>query len=193
MAPLPVCHAALVAALGLLVACSAPSSARAAPPESDYAFAQFGVGAEYLLADFYARAVASKRFGGVELRALRRARFNAREHVEALGRILTGGGQPLAAAEDFTFAYPGGTFGSRTSIAKAGLAIERTVLGAYLGAALSVTEPSFREVFVRAAANAAEHVSVLSRIAFGRAVGNSFPHPVSLEAASDALDGYFGF
>jgi hypothetical protein len=184
--------AAVLGVAALLGASGLASTAHAAAPESDYAYAQFGVGAEYLLADFYGRAVASKQFSGVELAALRRARFNAGEQLAALSRILSDGAQPVAAAADFTFTYPLGAFGTRTSIAKTGSAIEQAVLGAYLSAAVSVSVPSFREVFARVIASTAEHVSVLSRIAFGRPIGNSFPELVSLEAASDVLDPYFG-
>jgi hypothetical protein len=167
------------------------SGASAAPGEGDYAYAQFGVAAEYLLADFYARAAASKKFAGAELSALRRARFNAGEHVTAMGGMLTGGGQPLAAAADFSFSYPKDAFGSRVSIAKTGLAIEQAVVGAYLDAATSVTEPSFREVFARVLANDVEHLGLLTRIAGGRLEWNSFPEPLSLEAAGDAIERYF--
>jgi hypothetical protein len=145
-----------------------------------------------LLADFYGHAIASKQVSGLELAALRRARFNAGEQLAALSRILTDGAQPLAAAADFTFTYPAGTFASRRSIAKTGSAIEQAVLGAYLSAAVSVSVPSFREVFARTLASSAEHVSVLSRIATGRPIGNSFPDTLTLKAASDVLDPYFG-
>ena len=183
---------ALVGALALLAASGLASVARGAAPESDYAYAQFGVGAEYLLSDFYGQAVTSKQFSGVELAALRRARFNAGEHLAALTTILSDGSQPVAAAADFSFTYPKGTFASRRSIAKTGLTIEQAVLGAYLSAAVSVSVPAFREVFTREVASTAEHVSVLSRIATGRPVGNSFPDTLTLEAASEALDPYFG-
>ena len=184
--------AAVAGAAALLTASGLASAARSAAPESDYAYAQFGVGAEYLLADFYGQAVASKKFSGVELAALRRAQFNAGEHLAALTKILSDGAQPVAAAADFTFTYPKGTFGSRASIAKTGLMIEQAVLGTYLSAAVSVSVPAFREVFARVLASSAEHVSVLSRIATGRPIGNSFPDLLTLEAASDALDPYFG-
>ena len=183
---------AVAGVVALLVTAGMASTARAAAPESDYAYAQFGVGAEYLLADFYGRAVASKKFSGVELAALRRARFNAGEQLAALSRILTDGAQPVAAPADFTFAYPAGTFASRAAIAKAGSAIEQAVLGAYLSAAIAVSMPSFREVFARVLASTVELVSVLSRIASGRPISNSFPDTLTLEAASDVLDPYFG-
>jgi hypothetical protein len=179
-------------AVALLVTAGVASTARAAAPESDYAYAQFGVGAEYLLADFYGHAVASKKFSGVELSALRRARFNAGEQLAALSRILSDGAQPVAAAADFTFTYPVGTFASRKSIAKTGLAIEEAALGADLSAAIEVSVPAFREVFARVSASLGEHVSVLSRIVSGRPIGNSFPNTLTLQAASDALDPYFG-
>lgn len=185
-------RAAAVCALALLAASGLASSSHAAAPESDYAYAQFGVGAEYMLSDFYGRAVASKQFSGTELAALQRARFNAGEHLAALSRILSDGAQPVAAAADFTFTYPKGTFSSRKSIAKTGLAIEQAVLGAYLSANISVSVPAFREVFARVAASTSEHVSVLSRVATGRPIGNSFPDTLTLEAASEALDPYFG-
>lgn len=185
-------RAAVAGAVALLAASALASVARGAAPESDYAYAQFGVGAEYLLADFYGHAIASKKVSGLELAAFRRAQFNAGEHLAALTRILSDGSQPVAAAADFTFTYPANTFASRTSIAKTGLAIEQAVLGVYASAAISVSVPAFREVFARVLASTAEHVSVLSRISAGRPIGNSFPDLLTLEAASDALDPYFG-
>jgi Ferritin-like domain len=182
---------ALVVAGTALSAAIAAEDASAAPTEVDFAYAQFGVASEYLLADFYGKAASSKQFTGPELRALERAQFNESEHLAALGSILTGGAQPLAVADDFEFAYPKRAFTSRAAIARLGVEIETAVLGAYLTAATTVTDATFRSVFARVLASEAEHVGFLSAIAADRAFGMSFPGLLSLDQATAVTDPFF--
>ena len=49
-------------------------------------------------ADFYARAIASKRFDGKAQASLRRARFNEREHYKSMAGVLSDAGQTPAVA-----------------------------------------------------------------------------------------------
>jgi hypothetical protein len=73
-----------------------------------------------------------------------------------------------ASAADFSFSYPKNAFASPASIAKTGLVIETAIVGAYLSAETTVSEPSFRAVFARVLASDVEHLSVLTGIAGGR-------------------------
>lgn len=157
-------------------------------PDGDLAYARLLVGGELLAADFYARAIASKRLAGDALKSVRRAHFNEQEHYRAVSGILGGAGQTPAVAEDFDFSYPKGSFTSKTSIAKIGVSLETALLGAYLGAVDGLQSDEFKQPIARIAASEAEHLSVLTRFSGGDPVGVSFPSPLTIEQASDALD-----
>jgi Ferritin-like domain len=159
-------------------------------PDEDLAYARLLVAAELLSADFYARAVASNRFEGKAQTSLRRARFNEREHYKSVAGILSGAGQTPAVAADFDFSYPKGSFASRTSIAKLGLTLENTFLGAYLGAVGALQTDVLRQPMARIAASEAEHVSVLTHLAGRMPFELSFPEVLTIEEASNALDAY---
>src|SRR3954464_15211253 len=66
-----------------------PGAAGAAT-DDDLAFANFGVSAELLLKDFYARALDGKLFTGPRTQVLRQGRSAAAQHAKALGDLLTG-------------------------------------------------------------------------------------------------------
>jgi hypothetical protein len=68
----------------------AGSAAAAAVTDDDLAFANFGVSAEFLLKDFFVRALATKRFGGLHANVLRQGRRAANNHAAALSNLLTG-------------------------------------------------------------------------------------------------------
>ncbi len=159
-------------------------------PDGDLAYARLLVGAELLAADFYARAIASKRYGGDALKYLKRALFNEQEHYDAMAGVLNGAGQPPAVAEDFDFAYPKGAFASKASIAKLGMTLEAASLGAYLGAVDGLQTGALKVPAARIAASEAQHLSVFAQHAGHDPIGISFPAPLTIEAASDALDAY---
>jgi len=169
-----------------------PPPALAALSEDDLAYANFGVAAELLLAEFYRRAIAAKLYHGTSLAALRRVEFNEREHYAALAGVLSGAGEEPPIAEDFEFPLPGAAFRTKGATARLGLRLERAVLGSYLSAAATIDDRPVRSVFVRIAASEAEHVSALSRISNGQAVGVSFPQPLDLEAAGAVIGPYIG-
>jgi len=148
------------------------------------------VAVELLLADFYARALKARRFGAPGHDALRRALFNETEHLAAVSGILTGAGQTAATAGDIDFSYPANAFGSRGSIARLALELERLALGAYLGAVAAVQAQSLKLPFAQIAACEAQHVSVFAAEATGHGLGGSFGAPLSIDQASDALGRY---
>ena len=159
-------------------------------PDDDLAYARLLVAAELLGADFYARAVASKRFGGRAQASLRRARFNEREHYKSVAGIFSGAGQTPAVAADFDFSYPKGAFASRTAIAKLGVTLETTFLGAYLGAVGVLQTSALKQPLARIAASEAEHLGILTQLAGRTPFELSFPEALTIEEASNALDAY---
>jgi ferritin-like protein len=158
--------------------------------DGDLAYARLLVGAELLASDFYAKAIASKQVGGDALKYLKRAMFNEQEHYQAMAGILTGAGQTAASAADFDFSYPKGSFASKLSLAKLGVALETVFLGAYLGAVDGLLSTGFKQPVARIAASEADHLSVFTRLSGGNPVGTSFPDALSIDEASNALDAY---
>jgi hypothetical protein len=159
-------------------------------PDDDLAYARLLVAAELLGADFYTRAISSKRFDGRAQASLRRARFNEREHYKSVAGILSGAGQTPAVAADFDFSYPRRSFASRTAIAKLGVTLETILLGAYLGAVGAVQTDALKQPLARTAASEAEHLGVLRQLAGGTPFELSFPEALTIEEASNALDAY---
>jgi len=160
------------------------------PSDADLAYARLLVATDLLAADFYAQALAGKRFGPATLKELRRAAFNEQEHYAAVAGVLTAAGQTPATAGDIDFSYPAKSFASAGSIAKLGVQIEQLQLGAYLGASDSVQAEPLRGIASRIAANEAQHVSLFARLVEDRALGVSLPPPLAIDAASNALDAY---
>jgi hypothetical protein len=164
----------------------------AAATEDELAFANFGLAAELLLVDFYGRATEAGHFSGRTARDLRLARRSAREHAAALTRLLADAGETAATAEDFEFDWPADVFASAASAAAVGLTIAEALLGTYLAASTATAGQAARSLYVRMVANLARQVAVLGRAAGGRGVGVSFPPPLTLEEASDRIEGYLG-
>ena len=181
--------AALLAGGGVLAGLE--GAANAAPlPVSDLAYARLLVGAELLAADFYSQALSADVTGGTTTKYLKRAYLNEQEHYASVAGILTGSGNTPAAAGDFDFRYPAGTFESEASIAAFGAQLESTVLGTYLGAIAGVQTDSFKGGLASIAACEAQHGSYLSTLSGGKAFNLSFPPPLTIEQASDAFDAY---
>jgi hypothetical protein len=166
--------------------------AATAATDDELAYANFGQATELLLQDYYAKLAAAKLVRGPHARDLARGAFNAGEHAAALAKLLTDAGQAAAAAEDFAFEWPEGTFSKLNAAATAGVTVTRALLGTYIGAAATISIPSYRALYASMAANLAQQVGVLSALAAGRAVGVSFPAALGVEAASDAIEAYLG-
>jgi Ferritin-like domain len=179
--------------LGATAAGSLVDRARAASgplADLDLALARLAVAIELLGDDFYAAAIESKHFVGNEPRFLQRARFNEDEHLTAVSQILSGAGHVPSTADDFDFTFPARAFATRQSVAELGVVLETMAVGAYLGAVDAFTPPDLKTTAARIAASEAQHLSVWSRIAYGRPIGISFPAPLDYVSASAALDPY---
>jgi hypothetical protein len=181
-------------AAAALAASGAGILARAAaadvPPDADLAYARLLVAADLLASDFYAQALAAKRFGPLATKAFRHAAFNEQEHYTAVAGVLTAAGQTPATADDIDFSYPADAFADKGSIAKLGAAIEELQLGAYLGAADAVQSEPLRGIVSRIAANEAQHVCLFTGLLDNRMLGVSLPLPLGIDEASSALAAY---
>jgi hypothetical protein len=178
-----------LATLGALAL--APSALADGPSDLDLANARLLVAVELLLADFYGQAVKADRFGPAGKDSLERALFNENEHYASVSSILSSAGQTPAVAGDIDFSYPAKSFDSRGATAKLGLKLEQIALGAYLGAVAAVN-PTLKQRFAQIAASEAQHVTVFAAETTGHAIWNSFPAPLSIDEASDALSEYTG-
>jgi hypothetical protein len=169
---------------------SVPAAFGATGPltEFDLAVARLAVGAEILAAAFYSQAIDSNQFKGDELKYLKRALFNEQEHLATMSQIIAGAGQTPSTSDDFTITFPDGSFASRESAARLGAVLETAFVSTYLGAVDEFAPPDLKSTAARIAANESEHWSVLSDLAFGRPIGNSFPAPIDYVTASAVLE-----
>jgi len=101
---------------------------------------------------------------------------------------LSGAGQTPAVASDFEFSYPNGAFASKASIARLGVRLEATFMGAYLGAVEGLQTSALKQPVAQIAANEAEHLSVFLRLSGRSPIGIALPRPLTIDEASNALD-----
>ena len=176
-----------LAALGAFAL--APSALADGPSDLDLANARLLVTVELLLADFYGQAIKAGMFGPTGKDGLERALFNETEHYNSVSSILSSAGQTPAVAGDIDFSYPAKSFDTLGATARLGLELEQIALGAYLGA-VDAVNASLKQRFARIAASEAQHVSVFAAETTGHAIWNSFPEPLTIDQASDALSEY---
>jgi hypothetical protein len=166
-------------------------TAAAAPlPAGDTAYVRLLVGAELLAADFYSQAIAASVTGRALTKYLKLAYFNEQQHYESVAGILSGEGVTPAVASDITFTYPDGSFATEKSIVALAKSLEATVLGAYLGAMSSIQTTSLLTGLGSIAANEAQHQSFFTMAGGGKAFSLSFPPPLTISEASNALAVY---
>ena len=170
---------ALVAGGSLLALTTGPALGQSS---ADADIAKLAATAELLAIDFYSRAIASKRMQGEELRYLVEARASERAHYDALAGVLKS-----AAPKGLKFKFPSGTFGSRLSIAKTGVALETAFVGAYLGAVTALKSNDLKGVAAAIGASEASHLSVFSDIASDKPVIPAFPKALTAAQATKAV------
>ena len=174
------------------VALGSPLVATAgAATEDDLAFANFGASAEFLVKNYYTKAIEAKLFTGAKKNALKRGKSYAAQHVKALSDRLVGAGDVAPLEEDFEFVWPARTFKTEKDAVATGVEVLHALLGAYQTAAATVTEQSDRVLYASLTASVAQQVSVLAAFEGGHAV-EPFPVATDLETASDALENYLG-
>jgi hypothetical protein len=178
-----------VAAGGVALATVRVRSAPAAT-DDELAYANFGLAAAFLAADYYARALEAGRLGADVRRTLRTGRSASLAQAHALGDLITGAGDTPAAAEDFEFAWPSGAFATAASTRRTGVAVLRPTLGAYQRAVASVVMPSYRVLYASLTASLGQQLGALAG-PVGETV-EPFPPAMDLETASAALESYLG-
>ena len=166
---------------------AAPSAAS----DDGLVFAYFGVSAELLLADFYAKAARGEGFAGREGAVLRRSRSVSRRHAMALSKLLEGAAADVPTSADFVFTWPKRTFAARATTIKTGLTILGSVQGTYQNAAATLAEPTYRVLYASLAASSGQQIGVLRTIDRGT-VPDAFPVSLDLETASNAIESYLG-
>jgi ferritin-like protein len=183
---------ALGATLGAVGALALPASGRAdvSPTEADLAQLRLALGIELLGVEFYGRASASKLFPAHRRRDFDRALANEQEHLKAVSALLAGAGQTVPTAGDFDIAFPARTFTTRLRVAQLGVELETAFLGAYLGAASTLSDPSTAALAARLAASQSRHLALHSSIVDGRPVGPAFPVALDVEQVSAVVDRY---
>jgi len=167
-----------------------PSYALGILPAGDLAYARLLIATELLAIDFWTHAIASGHLDRTAADDARLALANEEAHYAYLaGLITTSGVTPISAA-DINFTYPTTAFYTAASVTKLAATLEALALGAYLGAAGSITTSALQSALAQIAANEAQHLTVFSRRAGGPAFQDAFPAPMSIEDASNALDAY---
>jgi hypothetical protein len=141
--------------------------------------------------DFYTKALEAKVLSAAQTATLKRGRSAAGQHVKALSDLLRGAGDVPPAPEDFDFQWPDGTFRNEKEIVATGTGVLRALLGAYLTAAASVSDPTYRVLYASLAASVSQQLAILAARA-GQNPIEPFPTALDLEAASDVLEAYLG-
>ena len=180
----------LVAAASGLVAAGIGVRTAAAATDDELAYANFGLAAGYLAADYYARALEADKLGADARRMLRSGRSASLAHARAISDLITGAGDTPAASDDFAFEWPAKAFDTAVATRKTGVDVLRPMLGAYQSAASAVSEPSYRVLYASLVGSVGQQIGALVGPVGERA--EPFPPAVDLEAASDALEPYLG-
>jgi hypothetical protein len=179
----------LAAASGVVAAGFGVRSAEAAT-DDELAYANFGLAATYLAADYYARALEADKLGADARRTLRSGRSASVAHAGAISDLITGAGDTPAASDDFAFEWPAKAFDTAAATRKTGFDVLRPTLGAYQSAASAVSAPSYRVLYASLVASVGQQIGALVG-AIGERV-EPFPPALDLETASAALEPYLG-
>jgi hypothetical protein len=128
-------------------------------PFDDAAIARVLAGATLLGTGYYRRAAAVPGFRPAERRHLRALAADEREHRAAIAAAVPG-----SVPGGMRFRWPTGTFATPASALRMGVALERTTLGAFLGAVPALADPTLRALAAGIAANEAQHLQDLASL-----------------------------
>jgi hypothetical protein len=180
-----------VVGTGVATAATPWLGAAGAATEDELAYANFGASTEFLVKDFYSKALEANTLTRPGLAAAKRGQAAAAWHTRALSDVLVGAGDVAPVEEDFEFTWPAATFRTAGATVTTGLAILRALEGVYQSAAATVTEPSRRVLYASLAASVGQQIGALQSVS-GRRGAEPFPAAMDLERASDALEAYLG-
>ena len=170
------------------------SQTAGAATDDELAFANFGISGEFLLKQFYSKAIEAKAFSRTQANVLKVGRSAASQHAKAFGDLLTGTGDVAAVEEDFEFVWPKNAFSafsSPSAIVATGLAVLRPLLGSYQTAIASGSEAEYRVLYASLAASLGQQIGALDQLS-ARSVTEPFPIALDLETASSQLEAYLG-
>jgi Ferritin-like domain len=176
---------------GLAGASSPWLGAAGAATEDDLAFANFGASTEFLVKDFYSKALDAKLASGAKASTLKRGKSCAAQHAKALSDLLVGAGDVAPLEEDFDFEWPARTFKNERSAVTTGVGVLHALLGAYQTAAATVSEQTHRVLYASLTASVGQQIIALAAFEGPRGV-EPFPVATDLETASDAVESYLG-
>lgn len=125
----------------------------------DDAVARVLIGATLLGTSYYAQAAGVPGFRPAERRHLRALAADESTHRAAIAAAA-----PPSASLRLRFAWPSGTFASPASTLRMGVALERTALGAFLGAVPVLSDPALRALAAGIAAGEAQHLQDLASL-----------------------------
>jgi hypothetical protein len=179
----------LATASGIVAAGLGARSASAAT-DDELAYANFGLAAAYLAADYYARALEADQLGADVRRTFRSGQSASLAHARAISDLITGAGDTPATSDDFAFEWPAKAFETAAAVRKTGLDVLRPTLGAYQSAVAGVSESSYRVLFASLVASLGQQIGALVGPVGERV--EPFPPALELETASAALEGYLG-
>jgi hypothetical protein len=111
-----------------------------AATEDELAFANFGASTEFLVKDFYIKALKANVVSAAQTATLKRGRSAAGQHAKALTDLPPRRGMSPARRTSTS----SGPLAFRRRIVATGTAVLRTLLGAYRTAAASVSDPAYR-------------------------------------------------
>jgi hypothetical protein len=180
----------LVAAAGGVALTVAPVRPAGAATDDELAYANFGLAAAYLAADYYAHALEADKLGADARRTLRSGRAASLSQARALSDLITGAGDTPAASEDFAFEWPAKAFDTAAATRATGLDVLRPTLGAYQSAVAAVSESPYRVLYASLVGSLGQQIGALVG-SVGERV-EPFPAALDIESASDALEGYLG-
>ncbi len=180
----------LVAAAGGVAMTIAPVRPARAATDDELSYANFGLAAAYLAADYYARALEADQLGAEARRTLRSGRSASLAHARAISDLITGAGDTPAAGDDFAFEWPAKAFDNAAATRKTGVEVLRPMLGAHQSAVSAVSEPSYRVLCASLVASVGQQIGALVGSVGERA--EPFPPALDLETASAALEPYLG-
>lgn len=175
---------------GAVLGLGPASTASAAVPDEDLAYARLLIGVELLAVDFQTQALASGKLDAATQKALTGILVQEKAHLAGLSSLVAGTGQLPATADDVDFTYPSGTFSSADKLIALANRVETLALGAYLGAVENVQSPSWRLPIGQIAASEARHVAALAGAAGKPVLGRAFAPSLQIDAVSAALDAY---
>ena len=156
----------------------------------DLEIANFALTLEYLEMDFYAQALDAGIVGSDALPYIEATYAHESAHVDALvGLITEAGGTPVA-KPTFTF---GDALASESSFLNTAATLEITGVGAYLGAAPMISEPSVLAAAGSIVGVEGEHVVAINYLLGVVPPANmAFPEALSQDAVLAAIAPFMG-